>query len=147
MKLILIVEDEYGHAEILQLLLIAEGYRVASASNGKAALELLQDEPPSLILSDFMMPIMNGGELGEAVRRSSSLCNIPFVIMSGTDEDIVRRTFGDYDAFLVKPFDGQAMLALVERLIANGRPAQPSKEEVSESMRQLLKGIRLSDGE
>src|SRR5918993_656201 len=107
MKLILVVEDEYGHAEILQLLLVAEGYRVAFASNGKAALELLQGEPPALIISDFMMPIMNGGELGEAVRRTLSLCHIPFVIMSGTDEDIVRRTFGDYDAFLVKPFDVQ----------------------------------------
>jgi hypothetical protein len=71
------------------------------------------------------------------------LCHIPFVIMSGTDEDIVRRTFGDYDAFLVKPFDAQLMLGLVKKLIASGRPPQPSSEEVSESMRHLLKGIRL----
>ena len=121
----------------------AEGYRVADASNGKAALELLQGERPALILSDFMMPIVNGGELGNVVRSTPALSEIPFVFMSGTSEEVVRRSFRDYDGFLVKPFDFLAMLSLVERLIAGGRPARPSSEEVDRSMRQLLKGIHL----
>ncbi|MDP9994421.1 CheY-like chemotaxis protein [Variovorax boronicumulans] len=143
MKLVLIVEDEFGNAEVLRLLFEAEGYRVANASNGKVALELLKGEKPALILSDFMMPIMNGGELGNVVRSTPALSDIPFVFMSGTSEEVVRRSFGGYDGFLPKPFDFLAMLTLVERLIASGRPARPSSEDVDRSMRQLLKGIHL----
>lgn len=143
MKLVLIVEDEFGNAEVLRLLFEAEGYRVATASNGRAALALLQGEKPALILSDFMMPIMNGAELGNAVRSDSTVSQVPFVFMSGTNEEVVRRLFRDYDAFLPKPFDFPEMLSLVERLIAGGRPARPSSEEVDRSMRHLLKGIHL----
>lgn len=143
MKFILVVEDEYGSAQIVRLLLEAEGYRVALAGNGRAALELLAGEAPALILSDFMMPVMNGGELGEAVRRDPALCQIPFVIMSGTDEEIVRRTFRGYDAFLVKPFEMDPLLSLIKRLVTNGRPPQPSSEAIGASMKQLMRGIRL----
>lgn len=147
MKLVLIVEDEYGNAEVLQLLLEAEGYRVAAASNGKAALELLEGEPPVLILSDFMMPIMNGAELGEAVRQNAALCHIPFVFMSATSEDVVRRSFRNYDAFLVKPFNLDSMLSLVERLIAEGRPPSTTNEKDGDPMRHLLDGFRLPPGD
>ena len=139
--LVLIVEDEYGSAEVLQLLLEAEGYRVASAPNGRAALDLLANESPALILSDFMMPIMNGGELGDAVRRNPALSRVPFVITSATDEEIVRRTFRDYDAFMTKPFAVEPLLALVERLVTHGRPSPPNHEAIGESMRHLMRGI------
>lgn len=146
MKLVLIVEDEYGNAEILQLLLEAAGFRVAAASNGKAALDLLKGETPALILSDFMMPVMNGAELGDAVRRNSALAHIPFVFMSATDEEVVRRAFRGYDAFMAKPFEVDTLVALVERLISSGRPSLPSSEEVGVSMRHLLKGIHMPPG-
>jgi CheY-like chemotaxis protein len=143
-KLVLIVEDEYGNAEILQLLLEAHGYRVVSAPNGRLALERLADEKPALILSDFMMPYLNGAELGEAVRRDPALRDIPFVFMSATSVDVVQRSFKDYDAFVRKPYEVDALLVLLDKLIAQGRAAaQPSSAEVDESMRQLLKGIRV----
>lgn len=144
MNMVLIVEDEYGNAEILQLLLEAEGYRVAVASNGKHALDILRDgEKPALILSDFMMPIMNGGEFGQVVRQDEAFAQIPFVFMSATSEDVVRRVFDGYDAFLVKPIEIDSLLALVRRLIAEGRPPPASRERVEQSMRQLLKGISM----
>lgn len=147
MKLVLIVEDEYGNAEILQLLLEAEGYRVAVATNGKQALEILRNgEKPSLVLSDFMMPVMNGGELGTALRQDPALGHIPFIFMSGTSEDVVRRAFDDYDALLAKPYELDTLLALVERFAADGRPPRPAIDRVEESMRQLLKGIRVPPG-
>lgn len=144
MKLVLIVEDEYGNAEILQLLLEAEGYRVAVASNGKQALEILRSgESPALILSDFMMPIMNGGEFGTVVKQDAVLAAIPFVFMSGTSEDVVRRAFKDYDAFLVKPIELDSLLATIQRLIEDGRDAPSSTERVEESTRQVLAGMRV----
>jgi two-component system phosphate regulon response regulator PhoB len=143
MHLVMVVEDEYGNAEVVQLLLETAGYRVLSASNGKAALDLLDDEKPALILSDFMMPTMNGGELGEAVRRNPALAQIPFIIMSGTNEEVVRQTFRDYDAFLVKPVEADALLLLIARHIESGRTPPPTSEQVGDSMRQLLKGLHL----
>lgn len=146
MKLVLVVEDEYGNAEVLQLLLESAGYRVATASNGKTAMDLLQGEKPALILSDFMMPTMNGGELGEALRRQPSLAHIPFIFMSATSEEVVRESFRDYDAFLPKPFDVDTLLRLVARLVESGRLPPPSSKAVEDSMRQLLKGIPLPPG-
>lgn len=147
MKLVLIVEDEYGNAEVLQLLLEAEGYRVAAASNGRQALDLLRDgEKPALILSDFMMPIMNGGEFGVAVRQDAALAHIPFIFMSATSEEVVRRAFQDYDAFMVKPVEIDPLLTLVQRLIADGRPQRTDNELAEESMRQVLKGMRVPPG-
>lgn len=153
MKMILIVEDEYGNAEILRLLLEAEGYRVVLASNGKHALEVLRNgEKPSLILSDFMMPIMNGGELGQAVSQDQVLSQIPFIFMSGTSQDVVRRAYNGYDAFLAKPIEFDSLLLVVARLIAEGRPPHlpaegrpqpPPNGQVEESMRHLLKGIHI----
>lgn len=148
MKMILIVEDEYGNAEILQLLLEAEGYRTALASNGRHALEILRNgEKPALILSDFMMPIMNGGEFGQAVSQDKVLSQIPFVFMSATSQDVVRRVFDGHDAFLVKPIEFDSLLRVVKRLIEQGRPARAPTGQVEESMRQLLKGIRMSSND
>ena len=147
MKLVLIVEDEYGNAEVLQLLLEAEGYRVAAASNGQHALDLLRDgEKPALILSDFMMPVMNGGEFGVAVRQDATLAHIPFIFMSATSEEVVRRHFQDYDAFMVKPVEIDPLLDLVKRLIEEGRPQRVDSDLAEESMRQVLKDMRVPPG-
>lgn len=146
MKLVLVVEDEFGNREVLQLLLEAEGYRVRAVSNGKAALEQLAVEVPAVVLSDFMMPTMNGAELCNALRRDPALSHLPFIFMSATSEDVVRQACRDYDAFLAKPFDVDSMLSVVQRMAEGGRPHQPTTQEVGDSMRQLLKGIELPPG-
>jgi CheY-like chemotaxis protein len=140
-QLILIVEDEYGSAEVLQLLLETHGYRVASASNGSAALDLLAGERPAVILSDFMMPHMNGAELGACIRRNAGWSEIPFVFISGTSEPVVQAAFKDYDRFLPKPTDVDLLLSTVGDLATNGRRPPARSQGVSDSMRHLLKGI------
>lgn len=143
MKLILVVEDEYGSAEVMQLLLEAEGYRVASASNGKKALELLEREKPAVIVSDFMMPTMNGAELGKFIRGNPSLARIPFIFVSGTSRDVVEESFRDFDGFVLKPFDIEVLLPLIARLAESGRTSPVDSSDVSHSMKRLLKGIEL----
>jgi len=147
MQLILIVEDEYGAAEILQLILEAHGYRVASAANGRAALEQLGGEKPAVIVSDFMMPHMTGAELGVAVRQNPALSEIPLLFISGTNEEVVQKSFGDYDGFLAKPYDVDALLSLLRELASGGRKQRVRSKDVDESMRQLLKGIELPPGD
>lgn len=151
MKLVLFVEDEYGNAEVLRLLLEAEGYRVVHAANGRDALALLSGERPAVILSDFMMPHMTGGELGQAVRAAPALRDIPFVLLSGTQESVVRATFKDYDAFVAKPYSADSLLKLLAHLAASGRPQpllsagdrEERSEEMDFSLRQLLRGIEI----
>ena len=143
MQLILIVEDEYGAAEILQLILEANGYRVTSASNGRDALQTLSGERPAVIVSDFMMPHMNGGELGTAIRQNSNWADIPFLFISGTNEEVVQKSFGDYDVFVPKPYDVETLLAFVRELASGGRKQRVRSLDVDQSMRQLLKGIKL----
>ncbi|MFG6414721.1 response regulator [Roseateles sp. DC23W] len=142
MQLILVVEDEYGAAEVMELVLAAQGYRVASAPNGKAALDLLATEKPAVIVSDFMMPHMNGAELGTAVRANSAWSDIPFVFVSGTSEEVVGAAFSDYDCFLSKPADVNRLLGAIRDFIG-GRKPRINAKDVNKSMRHLLKGIEI----
>jgi CheY-like chemotaxis protein len=142
MKLVMLVEDEYGSAEVTQMLLESEGYRVTAAANGTAALELLSGEKPAVIFSDFMMPHMTGGELGAAVRAQPNLADIPFVIVSGTSEEVVRSSFSDYDAFVPKPFTAAVILELTAHFVANGRGPTDTHAEAARAVRQLLRSLR-----
>ncbi len=148
MKLVLLAEDEYGNAEILSLLLEAEGFRVSLASNGKAALELLAGEKPAVILTDFMMPHVTGGELGQAVRANPVLEDVPIIVMSGTNEGVIREAFADYDAFVEKPYAADSLLKLVHHFAAHGRAVQAganggaSAPELDESLQRFLRLLR-----
>lgn len=149
MKLVLLVEDEYGNAEVLRLLLEAEGFRVAPASNGKLALELLGGEKPAVILTDFMMPHVTGGELGQAVRANPLLEDIPIIVMSGTHEAVVRESFTDYDAFVEKPYAADSLLQLVGHFAVNGRANQaggnpePAAPKLDASLQRFLRGLKV----
>lgn len=148
MKLVLLAEDEYGNAEILRLLLEAEGFRVSAASNGKLALELLAGEKPALILTDFMMPHATGGELGQAVRANPLLEDIPIIVMSGTSEAVVRESFTDYDAFVEKPYAADSLLQLVCHFAAHGRAhaagsAAAAGPKLDASLQRFLRGLKV----
>lgn len=118
MKSILVVDDELGSAEVLALILGEEGYRAASAVNGRLALEMAKDAPPDLVIADLMMPVMTGAELARALRADAAFDHTRIVINSGLPEATVREQFDGYDAFLRKPYTVDALLALVKRLLA-----------------------------
>lgn len=126
MKLVLVVEDEPGHAEALRMILEAAGYRVCVASDGRAGLDLLAGEKPAVILADFAMPYVSGADLGLAVRANPRLADIPFVILSGFSQSTVQATFDDYDSFIAKPLYPETVVRLVTYLTRYGRPASRS---------------------
>ena len=117
MQTVLVVDDEFGVAEVLQSILEDEGYRVATAINGKQALARLGELTPDLIMLDYMMPIMDGTQTLAAIRGNATFSKIPIIMMSSLEEASVRETCTDYDAFLRKPFRAMAVLKLVQRLI------------------------------
>lgn len=118
MKTILVVDDELANAEILCLLLEEEGYRAHSAVNGQQGLDRVVELRPHLVILDYMMPIMNGAEMGRALRAAPATRHLPIVMNSSLPEEAVRKHFDAYDAFLRKPYGIDEALRIVARLLA-----------------------------
>jgi CheY-like chemotaxis protein len=116
MRTILVVDDEFGISEALSALLSDEGYRVFTSPNGKLGLEKLAEVSPDLVIIDFMMPIMDGARMLQAIRRQPERAQLPVVMMSGIAESVVRRECDGYTMFLRKPFDADTVLALIQSL-------------------------------
>jgi CheY-like chemotaxis protein len=123
---ILLVEDDEGNREALRELLEGEGYKVATAADGAAALMWLRaGARPDLILLDLMMPVMNGTEFRAHQRRDPQLADIPVVLMSaGAHLDAEGALLG-VSLVIGKPPDVSAMLRELSRLVAE--PALPAR--------------------
>jgi len=106
---ILIVDDEFGLAEMLREMLREYGYEVTLAINGRLALDILAEQKVDLVITDMMMPVMDGGELASAMRGSEMYRHTPIVMMTSLPSAAPRR--GDlFDAILRKPFTPELLL-------------------------------------
>lgn len=121
MATVLVVDDEFGIAELFEAALTDEGHRVLSAINGRHGLDVLATERADLIFLDFMMPVMNGAAMLQALHADPALRGIPVVIMSSLPQVSVAERSPAYAAFLRKPFRITEMLALTVRLLATDR--------------------------
>ncbi len=117
MRTVLVVEDEFGVADVMVSALEDEGYRVVVAANGRQGMERLSECAAALIIMDYMMPIMDGAAMGEAVRNDPAYKDVPIIMTSAISEAAVRQRFTRYDAFLRKPFRIQELLDRVTELI------------------------------
>lgn len=113
---VMVVDDEPDNRYLLRITLELAGYAVVEAAHGEAALEQARHSPPQLVLTDRMMPRMNGGELIERLRANESTKAIPIVMISGTRGDQAGA-----DATLGKPFDTGELIVLVDRLTGRER--------------------------
>ena len=121
MATVMIVEDEFAIADLLEMVLTDEGYRVMTAANGREALQLLAEGPlPDLIISDLMMPVLDGAAMLQALRRSAAHGRIPCIVMSSIPENNVQALVDGYAAFVRKPFRLAAMIGLVASVLADG---------------------------
>lgn len=106
-KKILLVDDETGFAELLADLLKSDGYEVAVAHDGVEGLEKLESFKPDGIISDIVMPGMDGLEMFRQVKASPKTSSIPFLFISGFQDNQVlekARKFGVF-GILQKPID------------------------------------------
>lgn len=112
---LLVVEDDPAMLIALRDILETAGYNVRTARNGKVALDLLAQEQPALILSDISMPVMDGYQLFEAVRRHPNGTAIPFIFLTarGTREDIIVGKSLGADDYITKPITSQELLTAV----------------------------------
>jgi CheY-like chemotaxis protein len=113
---VLLVDDELSSAEVLALVLAGEGYEVTVAADARQALERLDEAEPDLLVTDFMMPGMNGADLARAVREQERYRNIPVLMISGAPPSALRAYGRHYDAFLRKPFGLEQLLEVLRTL-------------------------------
>ena len=118
---ILLVEDEYAGAEVLALILREEGYVVTVASNGRQGLDKVHEARPDLIVTDYMMPMMNGAEMAREIRRLPEFATTPVLLVSGVPEEMLEASGGAYDAFLRKPFETTMFLSAIASALADRR--------------------------
>jgi CheY-like chemotaxis protein len=112
---ILIVEDELAAAEAVGYLLQLNGFQVEAAGNGQEALRSLERSRPDLVLSDIMMPLMDGLELAREIRGRADLRDLPIVLMSAAHDMLKGET--PATAVLPKPLDFSGLLATLRRLL------------------------------
>ena len=125
MRTVLVVDDEYGMVEVLLAALEDAGYRVLTAANGRRALERLEENKPDLVVSDFMMPLMDGAALVQAMRANPEYRDIPVIMMSAAPESALRKHLDGYQAFLRKPFCAAALLERITAILNPLRSSSP----------------------
>jgi signal transduction histidine kinase len=116
---VLVVEDDhyllYGLRELLEICDVGYHFRVLTASNGRLGLEVLARDQPDLIISDIMMPEMDGYEFLSEVRRNPAWLHIPFIFLTARGErhDIYRGWRSGVAEYITKPYDSDQLLELV----------------------------------
>jgi DNA-binding response OmpR family regulator len=123
---VLIVEDSATQAERLRHTLEQSGYRVSIAPNGRLALESALRSKPRLILSDVVMPEMNGYELCRRVKSEQSLREIPLILVTTLSDphDVIRGLECGADNFILKPYEPEHLLRRVEFVLVNSQMRQ-----------------------
>ncbi len=118
---ILIAEDSKTQAEILRHLLDKAGYIVRVAYNGRQALEEIQRELPTLVLTDVMMPEMNGYELCKTLKADPVTRNIPVILVTQLFDprDVLSGLECGADNFIIKPYEAAYLLDRIKVILAN----------------------------
>jgi two-component system chemotaxis response regulator CheY len=116
---ILVVDDDELIRSVIESTLAEEGYPVASAADGTAALKAAQRQPPALILLDMKMPGMDGWAFARTYREQPESC-APIVVMTAAADAARRAADVGAEAYLAKPFARDDLLNLDERMT---RPA------------------------
>jgi len=118
---ILVAEDSPTQAQRLHHILAQQGYRVTIAANGRQAFESAQRHKPTLIISDVVMPEMDGYELCRRVKSDPGLADIPVILVTtlSDPQDVIRGLECRADNFILKPFDERYLLSRVQFVLLN----------------------------
>src|SRR5438445_3961428 len=117
---ILIAEDSLTQAAHLSSILQAHDFRVIAARNGKEALEILRQKKPTLVITDVVMPEMDGYELCHHIRADERLADLPLILLTALSdpEDVFKGLECGADNFITKPYEPDHLVARIEYLLA-----------------------------
>ncbi|MBW1784323.1 MAG: response regulator [Deltaproteobacteria bacterium] len=118
---ILIVEDSLTQALKLQYILEHHDYRVAVANNGREALDYLNEHMPMLVISDIIMPEMDGYEMCRRIKENEPLKGIPVILLTSLSDpvDVIRGLQCGADNFITKPYHEDFLISRVKSVLVN----------------------------
>ncbi|MDP2237882.1 MAG: response regulator [Bacteroidales bacterium] len=118
---VLAVEDSLVQAKKIKYFFDQNDIPSVICSNGKEAYEAAKEKKPVLIISDIMMPVMDGYELCKKIKQDPELFDIPFILLTslGDQLDIIKGLQAGADNFITKPYDSDYLLSRINYLIAN----------------------------
>ena len=119
---VLLVEDDAASRRYLEVLLARTGYDVVCAGDGLEAMRVLLSRNVNVVVTDAMMPKLNGYELCRFVKSSPQLSHLPIVLLSALDKDNASSEAEQVNVFLSKPVSPEELLNCLERLVS-----QPAK--------------------
>jgi len=123
---ILIVEDSPTQALCLERVLEGAGYKVSTASHAEQAMEFLNGGVPALVISDIVMPGMDGYELCRRIKDDPRLANVPVLLITFLSDpvDILRGLHCGADNFITKPYQERDLLSRIQYLLVNSQLRQ-----------------------
>ena len=129
---ILVIEDSPTQAEKLQYILEGQGYRVELAQNGQQGLASIAADPPALVISDIVMPEMDGYEVCQRLRAQASTRDLPVILLTGlsNQQDVVDGLACGADGFITKPYSAEYLLAHIRRTLADRATAPAERDQV-----------------
>ncbi|MDN5939288.1 MAG: phosphate regulon transcriptional regulator PhoB [Salinisphaera sp.] len=127
---ILVVEDEAGIREMMRFALERAGFRVSEASDAQAGRLVIADDPPQLLLLDWMLPATSGAEFARELRREELTRGLPIIMVTarGAEADRVRGLNLGCDDYVCKPFSTSELVARVRALLR--RAPSGTQEEI-----------------
>ena len=135
-KRILIADDSRTQRERLRMLLARAGYELETAADGEEAMARVEQSPPDLIVSDVVMPGLDGFAFCQAVRANPATRRVPFILVTewSAPTDVVRGLEAGADNFIPKPYDEDQLLGRIERIFQQLELRGEARQDVEVTM-------------
>lgn len=142
---ILIVEDEPDIADLIRFHVEREGFRAQTVHSGRIALEVIEREPPSLVVLDLMLPDLDGLEVCRRLKWDNNTRRIPILIVSakGEESDIVTGIELGADDYVTKPFSPKELLARLKNILRRTSESANTGMAASDNERHFSGGLSI----
>jgi len=120
---VLVVDDDEDNIRIISTMLLARGYEVRLARDGRGAIESIRQQRPDLVLLDVMMPVMDGMQVLDVIRAEPSMTSLPVILVTAKteDQDLLDGYRAGAQYYVTKPFTSRQLLYAVSLVLGAGK--------------------------